>query len=312
MMEEKRECYWHLPGLCYFRLLNHILIDTMYGYPDKFREGYKIGSVYGTIPGAIWNGGRAVFGMSTKADVEKVVASYNNRGIPVRFTWTNSLLEEQHTHDTFCNMIMKVADNGMNQVLVNRPALEEYIRREYPRFAIISSTTKRIVDKDRLKEELNKDFYLVVLDYDVNRDEDVLKEIEPLAGKIEILVNEICYPGCTKREEHYREESRSQLEFDNRTDFRCPNRTNEKRTFEECMKRPAFMTNEEVERYISRGFVNFKIGGRGLPQQFVLESYLYFLVKDEDREFIRGKITKALADYTAAQKNAALRPAKHP
>jgi len=91
-MAQTKEIYWHLPGLCYFRLLNHALLNMMQQYPDKFREGYKIGSVYGTIPGAIWNGGRSVFGISSRSDVEKIVKSYNDRGIPARFTWTNSLL----------------------------------------------------------------------------------------------------------------------------------------------------------------------------------------------------------------------------
>ncbi|MBO4292468.1 MAG: hypothetical protein J5898_11230 [Lachnospiraceae bacterium] len=301
-MSEKREIYWHLPGLCYFRLMNQVLINTMERYPEKFRDGYRIGSVYGTIPGAIWNGGRAVFGISSKADIEKVIQAYNSKGIPARFTWTNSLLEEKHVYDTYCNMIMRVADNGMNQVLVNRPVLEEYIRREYPGYKLISSTTKRMVDYEKLEEELAKDYYLVVLDYDLNRKEEVIGRLEKAADKIEILVNEICTPGCVKRAEHYREESRSQLEFDSRTDFQCPNRSRENRTFEECMKRPAFLSTEEVERYIERGFVNYKIVGRGLPQQFVLDSYLYFLVKDEERDFIRREITGTL-NRLAAQRN---------
>lgn len=272
----------------------------MHDYPEKFREGYKIGSVYGTIPGAVWNGGRAVFGTTGKPEVEKIVEAYNSKGVPVRFTWTNSLLEEKHIYDTYCNMIMKVADNGMNQVLVNRPVLEEYIRREYPGYQIISSTTKRMVDLEGLKKELEKDYFLVVLDYDLNHREDVLRELQPAAGKLEILVNEICYPNCARRAEHYADESRLQLEFDNRTAFRCPNRTYEKRDFAECMKRPAFISNEKIEDYIDRGFVNFKIVGRGLPLDFVKDSYLYFLVKEEEREFIRGKIDKTLKEISGA------------
>ena len=53
---ENETIYWHLPGICYFGLINHVLFDTMKKFPDKFNEGYKIGSVYGTFPGAIWNG----------------------------------------------------------------------------------------------------------------------------------------------------------------------------------------------------------------------------------------------------------------
>ncbi|MBQ7774363.1 MAG: hypothetical protein IJ379_00425 [Lachnospiraceae bacterium] len=296
-MEQTKEIYWHLPGLCYCRLLNHALFNLMQQYPDKFREGYKIGSVYGTIPGSIWNGGRSVFGISPRSDVEKIVKSYNDRGIPARFTWTNSLLEEKHVHDTYCNMIMQVADNGMNQVLVNRDCLEDYLRREYPNYKVISSTTKRMTDMAGLKAELEKDYYLVVLDYDLNHDEAVLTELQPYADKIEILVNEICYPNCPMRAAHYADESKAQLEYDILSKFQCPNKATP-RVFEESMKRPAFISNEQIGDYIAKGYVNFKIVGRGLPQDFVKESYLYFLVKDEEREVIREKMDAMLAAWS--------------
>ena len=60
-----------------------------------------------------------------------------------------------------------------------------------------------------------------------------------------------------------------------------------------------FISNEEIQNYIDRGYVNFKIVGRGMPLEFVKESYLYFLVKDEHRDFIRTKIDYLL---TQAQK----------
>ena len=68
-------------------------------------------------------------------------------------------------------MIMKAGDNGMNQVLVNRPCLEDYIRKEYPRYKLISSTTKRILNTDDILRELDKGYFLVVLDYDLNHNE---------------------------------------------------------------------------------------------------------------------------------------------
>lgn len=281
--------YWHLPGFCYFRSLNLITIDLLKEYPEKFREGCQIGSVYGTFPGAIWNGGRAVFGLIPKHDIENTLKLYNAEGIPVRFTWTNSLLEERHLHDTYCNLIMRLADNGMNQVLVNAPVLEEYIRREYPSFPLISSTTRRITDIAALRAELKKDYRLVVLDYDLNHEETLLDELKPCAGKIELLVNEVCYPGCQKRTEHYAHQSKMQLEYDVRATFPCPNMSTP-RAFKECMARPAFLSNEQIRDYATRGYVNFKIAGRGMPLDYVKDSYLYFLVKEEHREFIRRKI----------------------
>lgn len=289
-----REVYWHLPGFCYFFYLNQVIIHLMKEYPERFMEGYRVGSVYGTFPGAIWNGGRAVFGVTAKQDMEKIIATYNSYEVPVRFTWTNSLLEEKHVHDTYCNLIMDVANNGKNQVLVNTDVLEDYLRAKYPDFRYISSTTKRIKDLDGLLRELSKDYFMAVLDYDLNHDEAVLKALEPEASRVEILVDEICFAGCSKRVAHYRDESLMQLTYSKGTTFDCPNRKTMP-SFKECMKRPSFISKEELPSYIHRGFVNFKLVGRGLPIEMVKESYLYYLVKDEEREFIRNKLEQALS-----------------
>ena len=295
-----KEVYWHLPGFYCFKLLNQVIMNMMKDYPECFREGYRIGCVYDTFPGAIWNGGRTVFGITGKPEMESVLKLYNDRGIPVRFTWTNSLLEERHLQDTYCNLIMRLADNGMNQALVNAPVLEEYLRREYPRFKLISSTTKRLGAIDDLMRELEKDYYLVVLDYDLNHNEKALKSVEPQADRIELLTNEICTPGCQRRKAHYEHQARMQLEYDMSQPFVCPNRTHD-RNFEECRKLPAFLSNEEIRDLIDRGFKNFKIAGRGMPQEFLKESYLYFLVKEERQDFIREKVDGLLARFRAVR-----------
>lgn len=296
-----RDVYWHLPGFYCFKLLNQVIMNMMKDYPDSFREGYKIGSVYDSFPGAIWNGGRTVFGLAGKPEIKSVLELYNSRGIPVRFTWTNSLLEEKHLSDTYCNLIMRLADNGMNQALVNSQVLEDYLRREYPAFKLISSTTKRLTGMDDVMRELEKEYYLVVLDYDLNHDENALRSVEPYADRIEILTNEICTPGCQRRRDHYAHQSRMQLEYDMSRPYPCPNRTHE-RTFAECRKLPAFLSNETIEDYINRGFVNFKIAGRGMSQEFVKESYLYFLVKEEQQEYIREKINGLFARFQTAMR----------
>lgn len=296
---QDRTIYWHLPGFYAFRYLNQIVINLMKDYPQCFNDGYKVGSVYGTFPGAIWNGGRAVFGLVGKQEIERLLATYNEKGVPVRFTWTNSLLTEDHTTDTYCNLIMRLADNGMNQVLANTDTLEKYIRSKYPNYKFISSTTKRITDLGELKDELSRDYFLVVLDYDLNHNEEVLAAIETMAEKVEILVDEICYPNCPHRKEHYKDESLRQLEFDVSKPFPCPNRST-KPEFAECMKRPAFISKDEIESYIDRGFVNFKLVGRGLPQDMLIDSYVYYLVKDDEQAFIRKQINTTLESIRQA------------
>ncbi|MBQ8139253.1 MAG: hypothetical protein IJ195_07360 [Lachnospiraceae bacterium] len=290
--------YWHLPGFCVFKGLNTTVIDLMKEYPNCFHEGYRIGSVYGTFPGAIWNGGRTILGFTSKNDVQRIIKHYNSRNIPVRFTWTNSLIEEKHLTDTLCNLIMREADNGQNQVLVNTQILEDYLREKYPNFKFISSTTKRITSAEKLKEELDKDYFMVVLDYDLNHNEEVLKSLEPVADRVEILVDEICFPGCPKRIAHYRDESLKQLEYEIAAPFECPNKQQTK-SFSDCMARPAFISNTDIESYIDRGFENFKLVGRGLPQSLVIDSYVYYLAKPDKQDFIREQIAKRLAQLQA-------------
>lgn len=290
--------YWHLPGFCVFKGLNTTVIDLMKEYPNCFHEGYRIGSVYGSFPGAIWNGGRTILGFTSKNDVQRIIKHYNSKNVPVRFTWTNSLIEEKHLTDTLCNLIMREADNGQNQVLVNTQILEDYLREKYPNFKFISSTTKRITDPEKLKEELDKDYFMVVLDYDLNHDEDVLKSLEPVADRVEILVDEICFPGCPKRLAHYRDESQKQLEYEIAAPFECPNKQQTK-SFSDCMARPAFISNTEIKSYIDRGFENFKLVGRGLPQSLVIDSYVYYLAKPDKQDFIREQIAKRLSQLQA-------------
>ena len=261
--------------------------------PYRFREGYCIGSTYGTFPGAIWNGGRAVFGTASQKDIKGILSVYNSMGVPVRFTWTNPLIKEKHVQDTYCNLIMELADNGKNQVLVNSPALEEYLREHFPNFEYISSTTKRIKGIDGIKAELNKDFMLVVLDYDLNHDEEVLKELEPFADRIEILVDEICYPDCPKRKAHYEDEGLRQLRFDRDSPFDCPNRKTAP-SFAEACKRPAFIGNDSIGSYIDRGYVNFKLVGRGLPVNLLIDSYVYYLAKEDEQAYVRKRLEALL------------------
>ena len=58
------------------------------------------------------------------------------------------------------------------------------------------------------------------------------------------------------------------------------------------------MTADEIEGYAERGYRNFKLVGRGLPLELVKESYLYYLVKEKDRPFIKDRLEKTLARLT--------------
>ena len=272
-----------------FRLITY-LHDWMQDEPQYFYEDVRIAAVYGCFPGNIWNGGRVILGSATRTEIAHVIEEYNRRGIAIRYTYTNPLLERYHVLDTYCNMCMDMADNGLNEVLVNSPALESYLREAYPGYRFISSTTKCLGDIEAVREELNKDYYLVVLDSALNNTEEMW-ELAP-KEKIELIANHYCADNCPRRREHYKAVAKAQLEYDDSLVFKCENI---KRSFQEIQTNCSFISNEDIHgAYREAGFVNFKLDGRGFKRFKVLESFVYYLVKPEYRDFVRNKISDDL------------------
>ena len=312
---------FHLPDFTKHFIFNIVFAEFLKECPDYFREGVEIASVYGTFPPAIWNGGRFQYGQCDKGFIKQVIKEFNNRGIPLRFTFTNPVLEKKHVHDEYCNMIMHLADNGLNEVIVASPVLEDYIRKNYPSYKLTSSTCKRITDPDKLYEEVDKDYHIVVIDYDLNNKFDVLEKI-PDKEKCELLVNACCNPGCRLRSEHYRSIGAEQLayaehlkrnpngEFDFRKAVKYKDYINEDILRCKCMSRSVFqikglsshISPDDIwEKYIPMGFSQFKIEGRTIELFNLIEHYMYYMIKPECRDEARLDL------YFRLQKNNVVR-----
>lgn len=207
---------FHLPNFVdrFNGSMNMTLISMIKRMPRMFYDGVEIASVFDCFP-MIWNGGRIMAGYMDMQTVDKLVPQYlgrfNSLGVPCRLTLTNPLLTREHLNDPVCNRVLDIADNGMNEAIVFSPLLEEHIRKRHPNMKIISSTCKQIRDLPTLESELEKDYSLVVLDYNYNNDFDTLAKI-PHKDKCEILVNAVCTPNCQRRGEHYRYIGKYQLE----------------------------------------------------------------------------------------------------
>ncbi|WP_432649317.1 hypothetical protein [Huintestinicola sp.] len=296
---------FHLPDFCGNYKMNLAFIDAIKERPELFYDGIKVASSYGCFPPAAWNGGRAAVGAVRREFIDFIIKEYNSRGIPIRYTFTNPLVTEKHLSDPFCNMITKAAANGLNEIIVNVPVLEEYIRKNYPQYPLISSTVKQIEDRGQLLSELKKDYKLVVLDYNWNNRFDELETL-PHKDKIELLVNSYCTPHCRRRKKHY--EFLGELQFKlNRqvfgserdmmkpipdTEFSCPNTD---LNFYDTLAFETHISPRDIyEKYVPMGFENFKIEGRLMHPVNILESYLYYLVKPEHRDRLRVDMLRAL------------------
>ncbi len=297
---------FHLPDFAGFYKFNMVFVAMLENTPEFFREGVEIASFYGVFPPSIWNGGRFQGGVCDKAFVKGVTKYFNDKGIPLRFTFTNPVLEKKHLSDEFCNFVMHVADNGLNECIVNSPLLEDYIRSEYPNFKLTSSTCKRITDPDKLFEEVGKDYHIVVLDYDLNNKFDILEKI-PNKDKCEILVNACCNPGCTHRSHHYDTIGYEQIAYANhikkypKTPFDSDKFVAEhpESKFElecKCVDRTLFdiqqlschITPDDIwNKYVPMGFSQFKIEGRTFDIFNLIEHYMYYMIKPECRDKAR-------------------------
>ena len=283
---------FYIPDFYYQYNLNIKLITLLKDHPEYFYDNIGIGAVYGTFPGAIWNGGRWLRGITTSDNIKATIEGFNNLNIPVRFTFTNCLLDDMHVYDAYCNLIMKCADNGQNEVLVNSESLENYLRNRYPNFKYILSTTKCERNIDKINEACSR-YDLVVTDYRDNTNDEFLNGLID-KNKIELLINAYCPPTCTQRLKHYSILSENQLNFSDckHNDIDCNAPSN---SFFDILKYPTVIKVCDLYgKYVDMGFSNFKIEGRTLHAMDIIESYVYYMVKPEFKDKIRYTLVRSV------------------
>lgn len=284
---------FHLPGLRQNYPLNMLILNLLKTKPDWFREGVRIASFFGEFPTSLWNGGRpSNYDQCDASFIQNVIKNINAQGVSVRYTYTNMLLSEQDLQDPYCNFCMKAADNGMNEVMIFSPILEKYIRENYPGYKLNSSTCKEIRDIDKVNEELKKDYYLVVLDYNFNNKFDELQKIKDKA-RCEILVNALCRPECPRRGDHYKNIAKNQrIMLKNRNhpkDKQIPLEPwyceyGEYNCIHTIQEYSTYISPEVIwEKYVPMGFNQFKIEGRTANLFSLVETYCHYLIRPENQ-----------------------------
>ena len=287
------KAYYHLPGLFEFCELYRAFLPLFRGHREYFYDWCEIGSIYGAPADCLWGGGRVGFG---NARPEEVAALMREYGISARLTFSNSLLRQEHLSDRKCNALCALFESGgtvRNGVILHSDLLLEYLRRKYPGFCFVSSTTKVLTEFEQLEAELNRDaFDWVVPDFRLNRAFDRLNALPArLKQKVEFLCNECCWIDCPERRACYENVSRKALGEDC-GDHVCasPNAGRGYR-FSDAMKNPAFIGIDAIQNvYLPGGFSHFKIEGRGLGSAVVLECLLYYMTRPEHQLKVREEI----------------------
>ena len=281
-----KEITFHMPGIFEMALVWIPFMQMLEQDDSVLKTNVKFGCIYGS-PNCIWNGGRNNIGMPkhSRRDLEAVRDFMDHHRIPVRFTWTNCVLEEQHIADTYCNMVADIFNTGNNEILCNSPILEQYLRNRYGNtYRYISSTTKTLMDDDKQKEEIDKNYYLTVLDLSHNKDFEFLESIDR-KDKCEILCNSTCYANCPNKVQHYEELSRNQVDFEHNNSYmHCDGGIC---SYANAQVRDHYISPEDIENiYIPMGFTNFKLEGRNAHPLILLDILVDYLIKDS----CKGKV----------------------
>ena len=285
--------YYHLPGLFEFYELYRVFLPLFRRHREYFYDWCGIGSVYGAPAGCLWGGGRIGSGGARPEDVAALTREY---GISARLTFSNSLLREEHLSDRKCNSLCALFEKSgtaENGVIVGSDLLTDYIRREYPGFYLVSSTTKVLTNFDRFEEELNREeFRYAVADFRLNKAYGRLNALSAeQKRKVEFLCNECCRFDCPDRKECYENVSRKNLGEDC-ADHACTSPDAERGyRFSDAMKNPGFIGIGDIrEIYLPGGFSHFKIEGRNLGSAVVLEFLHYYMTKPEYQLKVREEI----------------------
>ena len=287
-----RIAQYHLPGLFEFYELYRVFLPLYCTHRDWFYPWCDIASLYGAPADCLWGGGRVGGGDVRPRDALALAQEY---GISARLTFSNSLLQPEHLSDPPCNKLCRLfaaCDTPQSGVIVHSELLLDYLKRTYPSFYFVSSTTKVLTEFSQLAQETaREDFRYVVPDFRLNKAFDRLATLpQDQRDKLEFLCNECCWVGCRDRKVCYEAVSRRNLGEE--PDFSCTSPgAEEGYRFSKAMKNPGFISAGDIQKiYLPMGFSNYKIEGRGLGSALVLEFLLYYMTKPEYQLQVREEI----------------------
>ena len=290
MNSYKSKAIFYLPGVFQQKNMYALLMTEYVNHKEKFKNNVEIGCVYDS-PMCVWNGGRLSTVHYGKEELEEIRDFYKNIDIPVRFTFTNCLLENKHIGDVYGNLLLEIFNTGRNEIICNSQVLEDYIRTKYKKsFKYISSTTKRLSDKDEQSDELKKDYYLVVLDYDHNKDFDFLNSIKK-KKKCELLCNPVCSPNCPKRKAHYIKISKGQIDNEHSLNFPCQDQG---RMYYQVKNLPNYIGPNDIDTYLDMGYNHFKLEGRTAAPSDLIEILVDYLIKDDYALEMRERLQQTI------------------
>lgn len=145
-------------------------------HPTWFYDDRIIDSVYGSLPGLPWNGGRLLGIVDgyypMREEIYDLRDAYYNLNVSLRHTFTNTQLPEEALNDYRTLTWVKACEKEGNSVILVDPKLKEYIENRFPLYSFIWSTCLCCHDIDQINKLSKND--LLVLDYNFNTNDKAL------------------------------------------------------------------------------------------------------------------------------------------
>ncbi len=275
--------YFTLPNFFEYFAINQFFIDLNKKHPEYFKEKVVFKQVKGSFPYCSWSGYNSNFGQGAfYSDFEKC---YKLSGLPIRFDFSNVLLEEFDFYDNMANTICSLNENGSNLISVANIPLQEYLKNKYPNYNFIFSREADLITEftpDILNTILDSNqFSLIELPYHWNKDVTMLKQLH-MKSKYEIVVNSLCPLSCKENYKCKIMEHQNQLDYSQCSIFNNCFKAN-KNYFKEMI------SLEEIKQiYVPLGFSYFTFAPfqYGEYPSIVFDTYMNYFIKPECQRFV--------------------------
>jgi len=257
-------------------------------FSDKYINGLeqilkvsddKIKSVYGSA--RIGTIGQARYSKKIPKlridELQKFVAKIHNFKIKFHYTinspWTDLKERKSQYKTLIINDFKKLIDIGIDTFIIANPYLISLVKENFPNVEIIASINFQTTTAYKFKSLLDYGCSSVVLDRPVNRNIAFLKKLNEYADKYSLLVNSTCLFDCPLQQYHANENGYFSSEnFENieKKEY-CVNyclpliEKNPENILKSTWIRP-----EDISKYEKIGVQNFKIQGRTLEPEILL------------------------------------------
>ena len=298
----EKQINFNFPDFVEGFLAYELFFNLKRNYPFTLNPDTRIHSIYGTLTNSVWNGGSVYIGGYTYTHdyLKKKFDWYNDNGVAIRIIATNPLVQEHHLKDTYANMIMQAADNGMNEVVVCSPLLEDYLRDKYPNFRYVKSIIASYEENKPV--DLDDKYFLSCMMRAANNKWSYLDSI-PMEkrDKVEFLCTDPCPDNCPRIKTHYHSMAESQITLGKSTAKLNGCSMNQLRgaMLPKSTTRKNVDANIELDlirsEYIPRNYSHFKISGR-FNVGSIVTNIADYLIKPEFHKDWYGMVVQNLCN----------------